>query len=77
MDYHGYPYGEFNLVAPLNEGAQLAGPNGWCHSGWTVRLPGSHHYPELKGGPLIALFFLPAGHISYAARPTQALNDPV
>ena len=27
--------------------------------------PGSHHYPESKGGAVIALFFLPAGRISY------------
>jgi hypothetical protein len=64
-DYHLHPYGEFNLVVPLNEGAALAGPNGWCYGGWTAPAPGSHHYPEVKGGAVIALFFLPAGRISY------------
>lgn len=63
--YHAHPYGEFNMVVPLNEGAALAGPNGWCYGGWTAPAPGSHHYPEVKHGAVIALFFLPAGRISY------------
>jgi hypothetical protein len=68
-DYHAHPYGEFNLVVPLGPEAALAGPNGWCHAGWTAPPPGSHHYPEAKGGAVIALFYLPAGRISYAVRP--------
>ncbi len=68
-EYHAHPYGEFNLVVPLNDGAMLAGPNGWCGPGWTAPPPGSHHYPEVKGGAVIALFFLPAGRISYAIQP--------
>lgn len=64
-DYHAHPYGEFNLVVSLDEGAALAGPNGWCYGGWTAPAPGSHHYPEAKGGAVIALFYLPAGRISY------------
>lgn len=68
-DYHAHPYGELNMVIPLNEGAQLAGPNGWCGAGWTAPSPGSHHYPEVRGGAVIALFFLPAGRISYNIAP--------
>ena len=34
--YHAHPYGEFNMVVPLNDGAALAGPNGWCYGGWTA-----------------------------------------
>jgi Domain of unknown function (DUF4863) len=64
-DYHSHPYGEFNMVVPLDKGAALAGPNGWCYGGWTAPAPGSHHYPEAKGGAIIALFFLPSGRISY------------
>lgn len=71
-DYHAHPYGEFNMVIPLNEGAALAGPNGWCYGGWTAPAPGSHHYPEVKGGAVIALFFLPAGRISYAVKAPDA-----
>jgi hypothetical protein len=62
--YHAHPYGEFNMVVPLNPGAALNGPNGWCEAGWTAPAPGSHHYPEARGGALIALFFLPAGRIA-------------
>jgi hypothetical protein len=63
--YHGHPYGELNLVVPLNEGAQLKGLQGWQGPGWTAPDPGSRHYPEVKGGAVIALFYLPAGRISY------------
>jgi hypothetical protein len=68
-DYHSHPYGEFNLVVPLNEGAALGGPNGWCYGGWTAPAPGSHHFPEAKGGAVIALFFLPSGRIAYDIKP--------
>lgn len=69
--YHGHPYGEFNMVVPLNAGAALNGPNGWCTGGWTAPAPGSHHYPEAKGGAVIALFFLPSGRISYHEAPQE------
>ncbi|HEY2607942.1 DUF4863 family protein [Paraburkholderia sp. RL18-103-BIB-C] len=71
-DYHSHPYGEFNMVVSLNDGAALAGPNGWCYGGWTAPAPGSHHYPEIKGGAIIALFFLPAGRISYNVKAPDA-----
>jgi hypothetical protein len=71
-DYHSHPYGEFNMVVSLNEGAALAGPNGWCYGGWTAPAPGSHHYPEAKGGAIIALFFLPAGRIAYNVKAPDA-----
>ncbi|MCC8951547.1 hypothetical protein ACVMIH_005855 [Bradyrhizobium sp. USDA 4503] len=63
--YHGHPYGELNLVVPLDKGAQLKGLQGWQGPGWTAPDPGSRHYPEVRGGAVIALFFLPAGRISY------------
>ncbi|KJK14099.1 PnbB [Burkholderiaceae bacterium 16] len=69
--YHGHPYGEFNMVVPLEPGAVLNGPNGWCSGGWTAPAPGSHHYPEAKGGAVIALFFLPSGRISYHDVPQE------
>jgi Domain of unknown function (DUF4863) len=74
-DYHAHPYGEFNMVVPLDHGAALAGPNGWCSGGWTAPSPGSHHFPEARGGAVIALFYLPAGRISYnvSAPGTQAV----
>ena len=69
--YHGHPYGEFNMVVPLTPGAALNGPNGWCPGGWTAPAPGSEHYPEARGGGVIALFFLPSGRISYVAAPQE------
>ncbi len=68
-DYHAHPYGEINLVVPVEDGAAIAGPNGWCSGGWTAPPPGSHHYPEVRGGSAIALFYLPAGRISYNISP--------
>lgn len=67
--YHAHPYGELNMVIPVTPGAALAGPNGWCEAGWTAPPPASHHYPEAKGGAVIALFFLPAGRIAYHPPP--------
>jgi hypothetical protein len=67
--YHQHPYGELNLVVPLEPRARLAGPRGWSGAGWTAPAPGSHHYPEVQGGALIALFYLPAGRISYDITP--------
>jgi len=63
--HHGHPYGEINLVVPLTRGAQLKGLQGWQGPGWTAPDPGSRHYPEVRGGAVIALFYLPAGRISY------------
>ncbi len=70
--YHGHPYGEVNMVIPLDEGAELKGLQGWQGAGWTAPDPGSRHYPEARGGALIALFFLPAGRISYDFEPPAA-----
>lgn len=67
--FHGHPYGEVNLVVPLDNGAKLRGLQGWQGPGWTAPNPGSQHYPEVKGGALIALFYLPAGRISYDFKP--------
>lgn len=67
--YHLHPYGEINCVIPMAEGAKLKGMSGWQGAGWTSPGPGTHHYPEARGGPVVALFFLPAGRISYEASP--------
>ena len=68
--FHSHPYGEINLVVPLNEGAALAGPNGWCYGGWTTPAPGSHHFPEVKGGAVVSITFLPAGRIAFDVKPS-------
>jgi hypothetical protein len=68
-DYHGHPYGELNMVIPIDQGAELKGLQGWQGPGWTALDPGSSHFPEVRGGALIALFYLPAGRISYDFTP--------
>jgi len=67
--YHKHPYGEINCVVQIDKTAQLMGMQGWQGAGWTSPGAGTHHYPHVKGGALIALFFLPAGRISYTANP--------
>lgn len=67
--YHLHPYGEINCVVQLDETAELKGMAGWQKAGWTSPAAGTHHYPEVRGGALVALFFLPAGRISYKAKP--------
>ncbi|KAF7588997.1 hypothetical protein BBP40_004928 [Aspergillus hancockii] len=63
--YHLHPYGEINCVIQLDPSAELMGMSGWQGAGWTSPAPGTHHFPEVRGGALVALFFLPAGRISY------------
>ncbi|PSN70250.1 hypothetical protein BS50DRAFT_309235 [Corynespora cassiicola Philippines] len=69
--YHKHPYGEINCVVQIDKTAELMGMQGWRGAGWTSPGAGTHHYPEVRGGALIALFFLPAGRISYNARPGE------
>lgn len=73
--YHLHPYGEINCVIPIDEGAEIRGMQGWQGAGWTSPGAGTHHYPEVRGGALVALFFLPAGRISYKISP--GLPQPV
>ncbi|PGH23848.1 hypothetical protein AJ80_02096 [Polytolypa hystricis UAMH7299] len=67
--YHQHPYGEINCVIQLSPEAQLMGMSGWQGDGWTSPGPGTHHYPQVRKGALVSLFFLPAGRISYEAKP--------
>ncbi|KAH7317718.1 p-hydroxylaminobenzoate lyase [Rhexocercosporidium sp. MPI-PUGE-AT-0058] len=73
--YHVHPYGEINCVVQVGEGegegggAQLMGMQGWQGAGWTSPGPGTHHFPQVRRGALVALFFLPAGRIAYDAEP--------
>ena len=59
------------VLIPIDEGAELKGLQGWQGPGWTAPDPGSRHYPEVRGGALIALFYLPAGRISYDFDPAS------
>ena len=65
---HAHPYGEVNCVIPIRgDHCELEGLNGWQHAGWTSPGPGSHHYPRVRNGALVAMFLLPAGRISCAS----------
>jgi hypothetical protein len=66
--YHVHPYGEINCVVQIDK-SELKGMRGWQGAGWTSPGPGTHHYPEVRGGALVALFFLPAGRIGYDMKP--------
>jgi hypothetical protein len=70
--YHQHPDGEINCVVQVTPGAELKGMSGWQGEGWTSPGPGTHHYPQVRRGALVALFFLPAGRISYEATPDMA-----
>ncbi|KUJ07412.1 p-hydroxylaminobenzoate lyase [Mollisia scopiformis] len=69
--YHVHPYGEINCVVQLDEGSELKGMQGWQGAGWTSPGAGTHHYPQVRGGALVALFFLPAGRIGYDKKPGE------
>jgi hypothetical protein len=73
--YHSHPYGEINCVVQLDASAELKGMQGWQGAGWTSPghvLTRKFSYPQVRGGALVALFFLPAGRISYGAKPGDA-----
>lgn len=67
--HHGHPYGEINCVVQIDRTAELRGMQRWQGAGWTSPGAGTHHYPQVRGGALVALFFLPAGRISYNMTP--------
>ncbi|KAF2643527.1 hypothetical protein P280DRAFT_375486, partial [Massarina eburnea CBS 473.64] len=67
--YHAHPYREINCVVQIDKPAEFKGMQGWQGAGWTSSGPGTYHYPQVRSGALIALFFLPAGRISYSAKP--------
>ncbi|KAJ3565546.1 hypothetical protein NP233_g7562 [Leucocoprinus birnbaumii] len=67
--FHVHPYGEINAVIPIDDTAEMRGIDGWQGAGWTSPGPGTSHYPTVRGGRVVALFFLPAGRIAYPANP--------
>ena len=73
--YHAHPYGEINCVVQVDKTAELKGMQGWQAAGWTSPGPGTHHYPQVRKGALVALFFLPAGRISYQFKPGMPQPD--
>ncbi|KAF2720900.1 p-hydroxylaminobenzoate lyase [Polychaeton citri CBS 116435] len=70
--YHKHPYGEINCVVQVDSEAELEGFQGWRGAGWTSPAPGTHHFPRVRNGALVALFFLPAGRIAFDSKPGDA-----
>lgn len=61
---HEHPRGEVNMIVPLDPGARV----GEVHAGWTCPAPTSQHYPEVRGGAAIFLYYLPGGEIRFTGR---------
>jgi hypothetical protein len=67
--FHIHPYGEINTVITFDDTAEMRGIDAWQGAGWTSPGPGTRHYPTVRGGRVLALFFLPAGRIAYPDKP--------
>lgn len=60
---HTHPHGEVSLCFAETPGARFCGrPEGWVVVG-----PGSHHVPEVSGGRMLILYFLPGGAMEWNA----------
>lgn len=61
---HEHPNGEINMIVPMDATARV----GDVHAGWTCPAPGSQHFPEVRDGAAIFLYFLPGGVIRFTGR---------
>lgn len=61
--YHTHPYGEIDLVMPVDRDAKFDGAG----AGWIVYPPGSAHKPTVTAGRAIVLYLLPNGAIDFNA----------
>jgi len=60
---HTHPRGEVSLCFAEDPEARFCGhPEGWVVVG-----PGSHHVPEVTGGRMVILYFLPDGAMEWDA----------
>ena len=60
---HGHPKGEISVSWPVAGTPRLCGAG----PGWQVMPPGSKHVPEVVGGTMFILHFLPDGQIDWDA----------
>lgn len=58
---HVHPKGEVNIAWPISGKPKFCGKD----PGWAVFAPGSRHVPEVKGGKMLLLYFLPGGEIEW------------
>ena len=61
---HGHPKGEISVSWPVDGTPRLCG----AAPGWQVMPPGSKHVPEVAGGTMFVLHFLPEGQIDWDAK---------
>lgn len=54
---HTHPNGEVSLCFTTDGDARFVGHR----DGWVVVPPGSHHVPEVTGGRMLIVYFLPGG----------------
>jgi hypothetical protein len=60
---HRHPKGEINIGWPVEGEPRFCG----LEPGWSVFAPGSRHVPEVTGGGMLLLYFLPDGAIEWSA----------
>lgn len=61
--HHRHPYGEIDLIMPLEPGAKFDGHG----AGWLVYGPDSAHRPTVTQGRALVLYLLPAGAIKFTS----------
>lgn len=59
---HAHPRGEVSWCIPLEGDPRFEG----AASGWVVLPPGSRHVPEVVGGRMLIVYFLPAGAMDWS-----------
>lgn len=58
---HAHPDGEVSWCVPLEGEPVFEG----ARAGWVVLPPGSRHVPEVTGGRMLIVYFLPGGSIDW------------
>ena len=61
---HGHPKGEISVGWAIDGSPRFCG----TEPGWAACAPGSKHVPEVRGGTMFLLHFLPDGQIDWDAK---------
>jgi hypothetical protein len=59
---HAHPEGEVSWCLPIEGAPVFEGAS----DGWVVLPPGSRHTPEVSGGRMVIVYFLPGGAIDWS-----------
>lgn len=68
---HGHPYGEIDLVIPVDDAVELDGPGDWQGLGWVCAARDTLHFLKVRNGALMTLNYMPAGRILYQFDPAE------